>query len=139
MPKPRKRRPRRPGPPLPPPALSATRYVRIAPSDVAMFRFLLEASDNVGYFTVIDKREALLKVIYSPHQEKELLHVLRSMQETVAFTLVTPPWQPPVAPEHAGNAVPDQQATPNADEAAHATAETDTLPPVPAPRDTPSV
>jgi len=69
VPHPRKKKARKPGPALPPPRASLRVLVRLAPHDVGMFRFLLEAYDNLAYFTVLDAREALLSVVYSPHQE----------------------------------------------------------------------
>lgn len=93
----RPRRPRRPGPPLPPPRLSACLYVRIAPCDVAMFRFLLEAHDNLALFTVLDRHEALLKVVHSPHQERAVRRALTDMCETVPFTVIDFP-RPVAAP-----------------------------------------
>lgn len=68
-----KRRPRSPrkiGPPLPPPRWSGRLLVRVAPSQVGMFRFLLEAYEHVAYFTVIDRHAALLKIVFSPHRER---------------------------------------------------------------------
>lgn len=47
--------------------------LRLRPSHVAMFRFLLEAYENLAMFTVLDRREALLKVFFAPGS-KELVH-----------------------------------------------------------------
>ena len=66
---PPRRKPRRVGLPLPPPRRSARLLVRLDPSRVGMFRFLLEAYENVAYFTVLDRRAALLKIVFSPHRE----------------------------------------------------------------------
>lgn len=52
-----------------PPRHSGRLLVRLAPGDVALFRFLLEAYDNLALFTVLERKTALLKVIFSPHQE----------------------------------------------------------------------
>ena len=67
--RPRAPKKRKPGPALPPPRASLRFLVRLAPQDVAMFRFLLEAYDHLAYFTVLDARETLLSVVCSPHQE----------------------------------------------------------------------
>ncbi len=64
-------------------------YVKIAPSQVGMFRFLLEAYDNLALFTVLDKFEAILKVFYSPHQAKEAQERLADMQSLVDFEILT--------------------------------------------------
>ncbi len=52
-----------------------------------MFRYLLEAEDNLGIMTVIDRWGAVLLVRYSPHQEKELREYLQLMQKTVDFEI----------------------------------------------------
>ena len=66
------RKPRKPAPPLPPPARSARLLVRLAAEDTALFRFLLEGYDNTAYFTVLEPRTALLKLVFSPHREEAL-------------------------------------------------------------------
>ncbi len=79
-----KPRPRRP---LAPPEESACLLVRLAPEDVAVFRFLLEARDNLAGFTVLDRREALLKVFFSPHQRVEVLKALEEMGTLVKLAV----------------------------------------------------
>lgn len=51
------------------PRRSARLLVRLPPADVALFRFLLEAYENLAFFTVLERRTALLKVVFSPQQE----------------------------------------------------------------------
>ncbi len=75
-------------PPLPAPARSGRIYLRLAPRDVAMFRFLLEAEDNLGYMTVLDRWRALLKVTYSPHQEKAVRACLATMREMLDLEII---------------------------------------------------
>ncbi len=70
---------------LPPPRCSACMYVRIAPHDVAMFKFLLEAEDNLGYMSVVDRWRAALKVVFSPHQEKEIRAWLKAARQALEF------------------------------------------------------
>ena len=79
VPHPRKKTARKPGPALLPPQASRRFLVRLVPQDVAMFRFLLEAYDNLAYFTVLDAGEALLSVVCSPHQEDTLRRALDDM------------------------------------------------------------
>lgn len=73
------------------PKWSAQLYVRIAERDIALFRFLLEAQDHLGYMSVIDFNAAVLKVVFSPHQEKEMRDYLESMRQTVTFSVVERP------------------------------------------------
>lgn len=89
-----RRKKRAPGPALPAPSSSLRFLVRIAPSDVGMFRFLLEGYDNLAYFTVLDAGEALLSLVCSPHQEHEARACLEAV--STAVPLVCKPW--PFAP-----------------------------------------
>lgn len=75
---------------FPPPERMFRVLVRISPEKVGMFRFLLEAHDHLGVFTVMDRREALLKVCASPHEEARLLRALADMADTLNLTLL--PW-----------------------------------------------
>ncbi|MBQ4132700.1 MAG: DUF4911 domain-containing protein [Desulfovibrionaceae bacterium] len=78
---------------LPPPENSACMYVQIAPHDVGMFRFLLEAEDNLGYMSVADRWSACLKVVFSPHQEKAMRAWLKAAAETIDFKEIWLPRQ----------------------------------------------
>ena len=66
-------------------------FLAINPHDVHMFRYLLEAYDNLGYMSVVDRWRAILRVSYSPHQRQEVLDVLEDMRETVAFSFLASP------------------------------------------------
>lgn len=44
----------------------------IEPDKVNLFRFLLEGYDNLAFFTVLNRRTALLKVVFSPHQRAQV-------------------------------------------------------------------
>ncbi len=78
---------RRPRPPLPAPRWSSCLYLRIRREDVAMFRFLLEAEDNLAYMTVVDRWKTVLRVVFSPHQKTAVHACLERMRERVPFTL----------------------------------------------------
>jgi hypothetical protein len=75
-------------PPLPQPVESGRIYLHIAPRDVAVFRFLLEAEDNLGYMSVLDRWRALLKVTYSPHQARQMRACLHAMREMLSFEII---------------------------------------------------
>lgn len=87
----------------PAPARSSRLYVYIDPSMVHMFRFLLEARDNLGLMTVVDRWRAALMLRFSPHQEREVREALEQMRESVPFVLV----DMPLAGTGAGTRVPD--------------------------------
>ena len=75
--------------PLLPPAVESGRiYIRINSRDVALFRFLLETEDNLGYMTVLDRWRALLKVTFSPHQAWQMRVCLGGMREMLDFEII---------------------------------------------------
>ena len=78
---------RKPAPALPPPARSGSLLVRIAPEQTGLFRFLLEAYEHVAYFTVLENKTALLRVIFSPHREREARQALHQMAQSLPFTV----------------------------------------------------
>ena len=78
--------------PLPaPPEASARLYVEMPPAEVRFFRYLLEGVDNLAYTSVVDRRIALLKVVFSPHQEEELRSVLKEIGQSMAIKVINPP------------------------------------------------
>ena len=78
---------RKPAPALPPPTRSDSLLVRIAPEHTGLFRFLLEAYDHVAYFTVLENKTALLRVIFSPHPEREARQALHQMAQSLPFSV----------------------------------------------------
>lgn len=68
---------------LPPARTSAFALIRIAPGDAGLFRYLLEAQDNLAFFTVLDPGEGLLKLVFSPHQKAQVMDALASMRDMV--------------------------------------------------------
>ncbi len=88
---PRRRKARKPGPALPAPAQSLRFLVRLAPRDVGMFRFLLEAYDNLAYFTVLEPATCLLLVVCSPHQEQAARACLDAIGSRVPLTYTLRP------------------------------------------------
>ena len=84
---------RKPAPALPPPTRSASLLVRIAPEHTGMFRFLLEAYDHVAYFTVLENRTALLRVIFSPYRQREAREALQQMAQSLPFSVEEWPYQ----------------------------------------------
>ena len=70
-----------------PPRHSGRLLVRLAPQDVALFRFLLEAYENLAFFTTLERRTALLKVMYSPQQENAVRAALAEIGESVSLVM----------------------------------------------------
>lgn len=81
-------RPRRkPALALPAPEHSASLLVRLAPERTALFRFFLEAHEHLAYFTVLEHKTALLRLIFSPHRERETREVLARMAQSLPFSV----------------------------------------------------
>ena len=74
-------------PSLPPPRRSGRLLLRLAPEHVALFRFLLEAYDNCAYFTVLERRTALLKLVFSPQRERAARRALAEISRSLPFSL----------------------------------------------------
>ncbi len=86
----KKLRRRRLGPPLAPATQSGLLLVRLEPSLVGMFRFLLEAYEHLAYFSVLNRQEALLKIVFSPHRERAVHAALAEIHESVPLHIM--PW-----------------------------------------------
>ncbi|EGJ50756.1 DUF4911 domain-containing protein [Desulfocurvibacter africanus] len=78
------------------PIWSERLYLEIAPERMAMFRFLLEARGHLAYFTVLDRRRALVRVVFSPDMAAELEQGLSEMAESVPFSIIRTPHDGPV-------------------------------------------
>ncbi len=59
---------------------SACIYLRLPRPDVARLRFLLEAHDNLGLVSVLDRWEAVVKITHSPDQTAELREALEGFK-----------------------------------------------------------
>lgn len=77
------RKPRRRPPLPPPPAWSDRLYLRLPRETIGLFRFLLEAEENLAYMSVVDRYAAAVQVVFSPMQRKELLASLERMKPLV--------------------------------------------------------
>jgi len=67
--------------------------VRIAPSDIGLFRFLLEGYDNLGVFTVVNKFKGILLLRYSPHLAREVRTFLKAAATEMKVTILPDPPQ----------------------------------------------
>ena len=73
------------------PAWSARLYERMAQEHIALFKFLLEAHGHLGIMTVVDRHAAILKLSYSPDQEREMRQFLDEARRTVPFVVIQLP------------------------------------------------
>jgi hypothetical protein len=52
---------------------------------VHLFRYLLEARDNLGLMTVVDRYRAALLIRFSPQQERDMLEFLEEARGIPGF------------------------------------------------------
>jgi hypothetical protein len=79
---------RRRGRLLPAPPESDRLYCRLHPSTVHIFRYFLEAEDNLGLMTVVDRWGAVAQIRFSPHQKEEVLRFLADLRTILPFSLL---------------------------------------------------
>lgn len=73
---------------LPAAGASEKILIRIAPGDTGLFRYLLEgAGGHLAMLTVLDPKQALFKLLFSPHQREELMDALEGVRLSVPFEM----------------------------------------------------
>ena len=58
-------------------------YLQIRRSDIAYFKFLLEAHDNLGVMTVLDKYAAVLRVSFAAGREEEIQDFFKGISRDI--------------------------------------------------------
>ncbi len=58
-------------------------YLRLRRRDIAYFKFLLEAHDNLGVMTVLDKYEAVLRVSFASGREEEIQDFFKGVSRDI--------------------------------------------------------
>lgn len=81
-------RPRKRKTPYAAPRWSSRLYVRLAPSHIALFKFLLEAHGHLGIMSVLDRHAAVAKLSYSPDCEREMRQFLEEARGTVPIEVI---------------------------------------------------
>ena len=66
--------------------------ITLAPSSVGLFRFMLEAYENLALFKVLDARIALVKLMFSPHQYQEVQLMLEMISAKIDYIASAWPW-----------------------------------------------
>jgi len=84
-------RPRRSRHPYAPPRWCERLYVRLAPRQVALLRFLLEAQGHLGVMTVVDRRAAVARLNFPPGVRQDVVDFLERSREIVDFQLIRVP------------------------------------------------
>lgn len=77
-----------PAPHAPPANWSERLYVRLPPAETRLFRYLLDAYDNLAFTSVVARKDCILKVGFSPDQKKELLQALDEMRQSLEFEIL---------------------------------------------------
>lgn len=73
------------------PAICACIYLQLAPEKTGLFRFLMEAYDNLALFTVLNKKTALIKVSFAEASRDDVLTMLADIGQTIALQTVFAP------------------------------------------------
>lgn len=63
-------------------------YIEIAVEDVAIFRFLLEAYENLALFTALQKNPCILKIIFAVESRDDVAQMLNRIARTVPFKYI---------------------------------------------------
>lgn len=61
--------------------------VRVAKADIGMFRFLLEAYENLAFFTVLEREPPLLKLVFTAESKQETLQALTEIGRAINVEL----------------------------------------------------
>ena len=61
--------------------------------NVAMFRFLLEAYENLALFTVVERRPSILMLSFAEESRGEIINMLNEIASAVEFTWTEWPFQ----------------------------------------------
>ena len=68
-------------------------YFLLKPHDVALFRFLLEAYEHLGYFTVLEPKTALIKFVCPFELRKRACAALSEIALSLELQKLDLPWQ----------------------------------------------
>lgn len=70
---------------------SSRLYLRLDPADLAFFKFVLEAYDNLACMSVVDKYSAVARLAFAPEREAELREYLACLRDEICFSLLELP------------------------------------------------
>ena len=65
------------------PRRSSRKLERLESSPVAMCRFWLEAHDNLALFTVLERRPALLMLLFAEESRNRVLEILKGISASL--------------------------------------------------------
>ncbi|MFQ5665087.1 MAG: DUF4911 domain-containing protein [Candidatus Binatia bacterium] len=73
------------------PALLAPLYLRVAPADIALVKFLLESYEGVGIVRTLERHTAVVVVLVTQDFLPTAREILRQLQAEIACVEVAPP------------------------------------------------
>ncbi|MDE7468880.1 MAG: DUF4911 domain-containing protein [Desulfovibrionaceae bacterium] len=62
--------------------------ILIAPHNIALCKYYIEAQDNIGYLRVLNPKLALLHAVTSPYQEDEMREFLYDISTLIPITFI---------------------------------------------------
>lgn len=68
-----------------PPKACARLLVSLPPDQAGMFRFLLEARDNLALFTALDPKKALIKLMFAPESMESVIEALTEIKNDISL------------------------------------------------------
>jgi hypothetical protein len=66
-------------------------YLRVAPEEIALVKFLFESYEEVGLVRTIDRRAAIIVVLVVPDFLVTAREILRALQAQIACSEIEPP------------------------------------------------
>ncbi|HCF05473.1 MAG: hypothetical protein JG774_2064 [Desulfomicrobiaceae bacterium] len=94
--------------PTPKPRRSRVLYVEVPRTDIARFRFLLEAYGHLAIATVLDRFRAVLKLRCIREAETEVRALLPALGARLLLDPEEAPGRSPAAPPHERRVLPTQ-------------------------------
>jgi len=66
-------------------------YLQIDRKDIALFKFFLEGYDNLAYLTVVDKKKAVLQLVFSYEFEELVYDFIKNLSQEITVKIVYEP------------------------------------------------
>jgi hypothetical protein len=63
-------------------------YLHLVPGDIAVLKFLLEANDNLAYLSTVSPYGAVVKLVFAPEQESDVMDFLKAAGEEIELDVL---------------------------------------------------
>jgi hypothetical protein len=67
------------------PRYSSRMYLHLAPNDISLLKFLMEAEDNLAYLSTVSPHTAVVKLVFASGREREVREFLETAHSQLAF------------------------------------------------------